>query len=63
MINVETNEVLSVAEVPPGAMAWDLWRFDNPTGDLDLKIQYVIQDAGDGPNDWVAVAIPRKVNP
>jgi len=63
VVNPALKEVLSVAEVPAGSTAWDLWRFDNPPGDFDLTIEYVIQDTGKGPNDWVVVGMPRTIKP
>jgi len=58
-----TGKVLAAANPPPAMSAWDLWRLDVPVGAPSVACDYVVEDADGDPAAWIAIALPRTINP
>jgi hypothetical protein len=63
VVERDTRRIIAAVDLPRGAKAWDFWRLEVPADAPESVVDYVVEDTGVHPDDWVVVGNPRYLLP
>jgi hypothetical protein len=58
VLNAKTGKIIGSLNPPPMRAGWWAWNVHLPE-DPDLSIEIVAEDSGTGPEQWLAIGLPR----